>query len=195
MQKQGELIKQLTDRELLLNLYITQLIILLLSLMLSRILFDSWFYPFQLIKWDSKDILIGFIAGVFVVILEIIAARVLPKHWFDDGGINERVFGNRSVLHIIILSTVVAVSEEILFRGVLQTYFGLIPAAIVFTVIHFRYLRKPFLLIVTVCLSFFIGYLYLYTGNLLTVIMCHLIIDMLLGLAIRFNFLNGGIKD
>ncbi|MBU9723991.1 MULTISPECIES: CPBP family intramembrane glutamic endopeptidase [Bacillaceae] len=190
MKKQGEIIKQLTDRELLLNLYITQFIILILAFTLSRFLFGTWFYPLELITWDLQAVTLGVIAGLLVVLLELILVKWLPKHYFDDGGINERVFQKRSFLHIAFISAVVAFSEELLFRGVLQTYLGLLPASIIFALIHFRYLHKPFLFVFTVILSLFLGILYWYTGNLLTVMICHFLIDYLLGIAIRLKIVK-----
>jgi membrane protease YdiL (CAAX protease family) len=188
--KQSEIIKHLSDRELVLNLYITQFIMLLAALILSRFIFESWFYPFTLISWNLNHLLIGAGAGLFIVLIELAAVRYLPKSWFDDGGINERMFKNRSPYHIVFLSFVIGFSEELLFRGVLQTSIGFIPASLIFALIHFRYLDNFFLFSFTVGMSFFLGYLFLVTGNLLTVILCHMVIDMLLGGCIRYGLLD-----
>lgn len=185
--KQAELIKNLSDRELLLNLYFTQTLMLLLAIGGSKIITGSWFYPFTLISWNWNHLLIGICAALLVVAIEFILAKLLPSHWFDDGGINERIFKNRSPIHIGIISLVVGVSEEIMFRGLLQSSFGIIPASLIFALIHFRYLSNLFLFTFTIVLSFYLGILFLLTGNLLTVIVCHMLIDMLLGLGIRFR--------
>ena len=190
MRKQSEIIKQLSDRELLLKLYVSQFIMLLVAMVLSRFLFGSWFYPLTLISWNVYHVLIGVLAGLFVVFLEIIAVKFLPESWFDDGGVNERVFQGRSPLHIAFLSVVIGFSEEVLFRGVLQTSFGIIPASIIFALIHFRYLQNYFLFTFTVSISFYIGFLYFITGNLLTAIICHIVIDMLLGWGLRFGYFD-----
>ncbi|MDG5787639.1 CPBP family intramembrane metalloprotease [Evansella sp. AB-P1] len=180
----------MTDKELLLNLYLTQVIILIIAFLLSFFIYGSWFFPFTLIQWDIYHIGLGIILALIVVVIELILAKCLPKTWFDDGGINERVFKKRSPFHIVIIAGFVGFSEEILFRGVLQTTIGYIPASIIFAIIHIRYLYNPFLFLFTVGLSFGLGAIYMYTGNLLTVIICHIFIDMLLGLFIRYNVLN-----
>lgn len=188
--RQAELIKQLTEKEIVLNLYITQLLILLVTVILSRLIHKDWLYPLQFLSWEMSDVYLGIGVAFAVVFLEVIGMKYLPKHFFDDGGINQRVFAKRGPIHIIFLSFVVGFSEELLFRGLLQTTYGLIPATIIFAVIHFRYLFNKFLFTVTLGLSLLLGLLYMYTGNLITVIVCHMFIDMILGWFIRFKMMD-----
>lgn len=186
--KQADLIKKMTDREILLNLYITQLIMLVIALTLSWFLFESWSDLLTLFKWQPFEIfVIGGGAALLIVFFELLLEKVLPKHMLDDGGINERVFRNRSIFHIFILALFIAFAEELLFRGVLQTHFGIVPASILFAIIHFRYLSKVVLFVITVSLSFFLGWLYLITGNLLVPIFTHFTIDFVLGSILRFR--------
>ncbi|PYZ98459.1 CPBP family intramembrane metalloprotease [Alteribacter lacisalsi] len=188
MNRQAQIIKGLSDKELILNLYISQAIMLLIALFASRLLLGGWFTPFTLIEWTWSAVALGFYIAVAVVILEWLCIKVLPEKWFDDGGINERIFRNRSIFHIAVISFVVAVSEEILFRGVIQTSAGIIAASLLFALIHFRYLHQPFLFAFTIGLSFLLGYVYLLTGNLLTVISAHFFIDAILGCAIKYGW-------
>ncbi|WP_026689448.1 CPBP family intramembrane glutamic endopeptidase [Alteribacter aurantiacus] len=190
MKSQKEIIKHLSDKDLLLNLYASQLFMLLLAFFASKLLLGSWFAPLSMISFSSEAIVIGFLIAIGVVVVELVFVRILPKRFFDDGGINERVFKKRSVVHILILSLTVAICEEILFRGVIQTSFGIVIASIIFALIHIRYLTHPFLFGFTIILSFLLGYVYLVTGNLLTVIAAHFFIDAILGVFIRFNVLE-----
>lgn len=186
--KQADLIKKMTDKEILLNLYITQLIMLVLALGLGWFLFDSWADLVQKFKWDPFTIFVVGGGSAFIIVLfELMLEKILPKKMLDDGGINERVFQNRSVFHIFVLVTIIAFAEEILFRGVLQTHFGLIPASLLFAIIHVRYLRKVILFVITVSLSFYLGWLYLVTDNLLVPIFTHFTIDFVLGCILRFR--------
>ncbi|MCT8138849.1 CPBP family intramembrane metalloprotease [Anaerobacillus sp. CMMVII] len=186
--RQADLIKKMTDREILLNLYITQLFMLVVALVVGWYLFESWSDFFRLFKWDPFYIFVlGGGSAVLIILFEMVLEKYLPKSMLDDGGINERVFQNRSVLHIILLVTVIAFAEEILFRGVLQTHFGIIPASILFAFIHVRYLSKIVLFVITVCLSFYLGWLYLITENLLVPIFTHFTIDLVLGCILRFR--------
>ncbi|WP_416149678.1 lysostaphin resistance A-like protein [Salipaludibacillus sp. HK11] len=186
MSKQAELIAKLTDKELLLNLYVTQIAMLGIAILLSWLLGNP-LLPFDYFYFHINHLLIGLIFGVIIVLIEVFLYQKLPRSWFDDGGINERIFSNRHPVHIGVLSLLVASSEEILFRGLLQSQFGIWVASFLFAVIHFRYLTNKFLLLFTVVLSFSLGALFLFTENLLTVIVAHFVIDFLLGLFIRLK--------
>lgn len=187
MNRQAELVKQMSDRDLILNVYATQVIILAVAFLLSFIFWGSPFYWVQSISWSFPAVLIGMAFAVTVVTLEIILDRILPEEWMDDGGINNRLFKNLHPFHILILTAMIGISEEILFRGVLQSQFGLIIASLLFIVVHLRYLSKPFLMGFMTALSFSLGLLFLWTGNLLAVITAHFFIDFFLGLYIRYT--------
>lgn len=189
--RQSELIKQMSDKELVLNVYVTQLLILIVSFILGYFLFDSITDLFALVDWFDKRILyIGGSAGLAVVILDVIMMKILPARLFDDGGINERIFKSLSTIHIFILTAVIAICEELLFRGIIQTHFGLIVASIIFALVHIRYLHNRFLFINIVVLSFLIGVIFLVTGNLLITIFMHFIIDLILGLIIKHQLIK-----
>jgi membrane protease YdiL (CAAX protease family) len=100
------------------------------------------------------------------------------------------VFSNLHPVHIGFLSLIVAMSEEILFRGVLQSQFGIWIASLLFALVHFRYLSNLFLFTITIGLSFSLGILFFLTENLLTVIVAHFVIDFILGLLIRYQKLE-----
>ncbi|MDM5229334.1 CPBP family intramembrane metalloprotease [Cytobacillus sp. NJ13] len=186
----ADIIKELTDKELLFHLYLTQVLILSISLILSIILFNS-FEEFQaLFVFDDINILvIGAAAGAAVVLIDIVLMKVLPEKLYDDGGLNEKIFQNRNFLHIAFIAAVVAFSEELLFRGVIQTHFGLAISSLIFALVHYRYLFNWFLFVNIITLSFLIGYIYHITNNLLVTIVMHFLIDFLLGILIRKRYL------
>ncbi|MCR6110620.1 CPBP family intramembrane metalloprotease [Bacillus sp. A301a_S52] len=186
MKKQAEIIKHISDKELLINLYATQLIMFIIALFTSWLIKGDVFAVLNVFQLSGDHLLIGLTFGVAIVTFELFLSRILPPSWFDDGGINKRVFSSRHPFHIVVLSAIVAISEEVLFRGVIQTYAGLWVASILFTLIHFRYLANRFLFIFTILLSVSLGVLFELTGNLLTAIVAHFIIDCLLGLHIRY---------
>lgn len=188
MKRQAELIKQMTDKEIVLNVYISQGMMLLIALILGWIWFDSWSSFFQLFQWDFREIiLIGGGVAVIVILVDLLLYKCLPKAMTDDGGINERVFSNRHIVHIFFIAALVACTEEILFRGVLQTNIGLIPASLIFAFIHFRYLNKIVLFTLAIVLSFLLGLLFQWTGNLLVPIFAHFLIDFVLGTMIMLK--------
>jgi uncharacterized protein len=183
--KYNELIKGLTDKELLYHLYMTQIILLIITFVLGILLFDRFSFLQALDFSDIRILLIGVPAGAAVVIIDFILMKKLPSSYYDDGGLNERIFKNRSVIQIAFIAAFVAISEELLFRGVIQTKVGLILASIIFAVIHYRYLFNWFLFSNIVILSFIIGSIYEWTNNLVVTIIMHFTIDCLLGLYIK----------
>ncbi|WP_175991170.1 CPBP family intramembrane glutamic endopeptidase [Bacillus sp. Marseille-Q1617] len=187
MKKQGEIIKQLTKKQLTFHLFFTQIVLLTISFLLGIFLFEEWSTFGSQFRWTSSIWTVGLSLGLIVVILDLVLMKYLPSDFYDDGGVNERIFSDRSTGEIALLAIVIAVSEEILFRGVLQFHLGLILSSIIFAVIHFRYWAHWFLIMNIVVLSFLIGVIYELTGNLLVTIMMHFIIDFLLGLYMRFK--------
>jgi uncharacterized protein len=181
-----ELINRATDKELQNSLYLTQVMILIISFILGMFLFDDLAEFIALFIWDLPQIILwGGIAGVVVVLLDLLLMKLLPSHYYDDGGLNERIFRNRSISQIAFIAAIVAVPEELLFRGMIQTHFGLISASIIFAIVHYRYLFNWYLLLNVIGLSFFIGYVYLQTNNILVTIFMHFLIDFLLGCHIK----------
>lgn len=185
---QSERIKQMTDEELTKSIVLSQILLLLLSIILSLFFFDQFVDWFKLFQFDPWELFYyGIIPGLVIVIIDITIIKIFPKKFFDDGGINERIFKNRSIGSIFFLSILIAISEELLFRGVIQTTFGLFFASIIFALAHFRYIKKPLLLTVVIIVSFYLGYLYMITENLLVTICAHFIVDFMLGLIIRYK--------
>lgn len=186
--KYEEIIEELSDREIVFHLIATQLLLLIISVILGFILFDSFSAFKELFKWEDTRIwTIGAMAGLFVVLLDLSFMKLLPASLYDDGGLNVKLFRNKTVWQIALIAFFVAVSEEILFRGIIQTHAGLIVTSIIFALIHYRYLFNLFLFVNIIALSFFVGYIYELTENLLATILMHFLIDFLLGLYIRFS--------
>jgi membrane protease YdiL (CAAX protease family) len=165
----------------------TQILLLVITFILGILLFDHFSYLQSIDFSDVRILLIGVPAGAAIVIVDILLMKLLPKSFYDDGGLNERIFKNRSVIHIAWIAAFVAFSEELLFRGVIQTKVGLILASLIFAVIHYRYLFNWFLFSNIVILSFFIGSVYQWSNNLAVTIIMHFTIDFLLGLYIKYK--------
>jgi membrane protease YdiL (CAAX protease family) len=183
--KYNEIIKELTDKELLFHLYATQILLLVVSFILGLFLYDGFSY-LNYLKWNDLHIFtIGVTAGVVVVLMDITLMKWLPTSYYHDGGLNERIFKNKNIFHIAWIAAIVAFSEELLFRGIIQTKIGLILASLVFAVIHFRYLFNWFLFLNIILLSFLIGYIYDLTNNLAVTIVMHFVIDFLLGIYMK----------
>ncbi|WP_102345737.1 CPBP family intramembrane glutamic endopeptidase [Bacillus sp. Marseille-P3661] len=191
VRKQSDLIKNMKDTEVLVHLYLTQAIILVLAGIMGYFLFEDLHAFQQIWKWDIKEILLyGGGSAIIVIIIDYTLMKFVPKNMYDDGGINEKVFQQRPVWSIFIISLVVAFTEEIFFRGVIQTHFGYITASIIFAILHIRYLYKWLLFTIVVGLSFFIGWIYIVTNNLWVTIFAHFLIDFVFALIIRIQYLR-----
>jgi membrane protease YdiL (CAAX protease family) len=200
MKRQSEQIQMMSDREVLIHLYLTQLLLIVISVIIAFFLFD--FSTLRRIwQFDAATVFTyGGGSALLVLAVDFLAMRYLPNQWYDDGGINEKIFQNRSIPHIFFLCLLIAFSEEWLFRGVIQTHFGLFIASTVFALLHIRYLEKWFLFIMVVLLSFFLGSIYEWTNSLWVTIFAHFLIDFILAVDIRLDYVrerkqNGGNQE
>lgn len=189
--RQADIIKHLPDKEIVFHLYLTQGILLFVSLVLGFFLFDNWVSFIKLWNWNDWNILfIGSAFALLVVVIDFLLMKWLPEAMYDDGGINERIFQKRSIPHIFILCLLISFSEEILFRGVIQTHFGLIIASIIFALLHVRYLYKWVLLTSVILLSFLLGYIYELYQNLWITVYAHFWIDFIFAVKLRKDYLR-----
>lgn len=184
--KYEDIIESLSDREILFHVYATQFLLVIVSFILGFFLFDDFPSFWSLFSWSDRNVwIVGGGAGIAVVIVDVVLMKLLPPSYYDDGGLNVKVFAPRSYVHIAVISAIVAFSEEILFRGVIQTHFGLFISSTIFALIHYRYLFNKFLMTNVLTLSFLIGFIYMKTNNLAVTIFMHFLIDFLLGVFIK----------
>ncbi|PAD68276.1 CPBP family intramembrane metalloprotease [Bacillus sp. 7586-K] len=193
---QSEQIKQLSDKQVLQSLYFTQFLLIIISIVMSIFLFKDRNDFLKVWEYNDNDFLLfGFITALIVIIIDYIMMKLLPSHLLDDGGVNEKIFKNRNVLHIIFLTALIAFSEELLFRGIIQTHFGLLIASLIFAILHFRYVTKIVLFIMVVAVSFFLGIVYELTNTIYSTMIAHFIIDLVFAIQIRRKFLKGVKRD
>ncbi|MCJ7839432.1 CPBP family glutamic-type intramembrane protease [Lederbergia sp. NSJ-179] len=186
--KKAEWIKSLTEKEIIWSVLFTQIILLALATILSLVFFKDWHSFLTLFQWDSTWVFIGILSGLIVASLDLFFMQRLPRHYYDDGGINEKIFSKLTFMKIIGLVFIIAVAEEWLFRGIIQTKFGLIPASIIFSAIHMRYWAHWYLILNILFLSIWIGLIFEWSGKILwPVVWMHFMIDFLLGLSIRLK--------
>ncbi|SHN20032.1 CPBP family intramembrane glutamic endopeptidase [Gracilibacillus kekensis] len=184
--KQSEIIRHLTSKQLKQQVWFSQLLLIVIAILLTNILFQDWSTFLSLLNASLDEILLfGVGVAIVVVTIDIILMKVLPSRWWDDGGINQKIFQEGSYFEIISICFVIAMSEEWLFRGVIQTNFGIIIASTIFAVIHVRYLSKIILFVAIIGLSFLLGFVYEWTDSLTVVIVLHFFIDVLLAIMIR----------
>ncbi|KZZ86447.1 CPBP family intramembrane glutamic endopeptidase [Bacillus sp. SJS] len=190
--RQNELIHTLTDRQMIQQLYLTQLLLAITGLAGSYLFLGGWFVPAEKMNFTFMGLAAGAGAAAAVILLDLVVMRTAPQAWYDDGGINEKLFRSCSIPHIVLMTAIIAFAEEWLFRGVLQTEFGLIAASLFFSILHIRYLSKFLLFIMVTAVSVLIGILFELTDNLLAAVTAHFLIDLVFGIQIRLKYLNRG---
>lgn len=179
-------IQDLNGRLLLYNLYLTQGLALLIGVIWiffqGRNVLKLFAFPsgLQVLWW-------GLGLAAIMLLVDLLLSRIMPEDAMDDGGINQLLFQNRPIWHIICISAVVSVCEELLFRGAIQYSFGPYWTSILFAVIHIRYLRHWIPTGWVFLSSYGLGYIYVQTGSLWAPILCHFVIDLISGLALRFR--------
>jgi len=179
-------VDQLNDGMLLANLYLTQALTLIIGI--AWILFQRR-NPVELLFFPKGyDFLIwGAGLALAVLLFDLAISRFVPEEASDDGGVNERLFGNRPVWHIAAISFVVAVCEELLFRGAIQHAIGPYWTSIAFAAIHVRYLRHWIPTGLVFGISYGLGWILIQSGTLWAPIVAHFLVDFVMGCIIRFR--------
>lgn len=181
-------IRELSDHILILNLYATQGIVLALACIVlwwqGRFSLDLW----RVESWTTW--LWGIAFGLCIVFLDLALTRLFPAWMTDDSGINEKLFRKRTVWHIFVMTLVVAFSEELLFRGALQPVIGIFWTSVVFTLIHFRYLKQWVMTVFVFMISLGFGGLVLVTHSIMASTVAHFVVDFILGILLRLGYLD-----
>jgi membrane protease YdiL (CAAX protease family) len=179
-------VDQLNDKMLLANLYLTQALTLIIGI--SWVLFQGR-NPLPLLKLPQSGQFALWGAGlaVLVLVFDLGISRFVPEDASDDGGVNERIFGSRAIWHIIVISLVVSLCEEILFRGAIQYAIGPYWTSILFAAIHVRYLRHWIPTGLVFSISYGLGWIMIHTGTLWAPILAHFLVDFVMGCIIRLR--------
>ncbi|WP_318243515.1 CPBP family intramembrane glutamic endopeptidase [Fictibacillus norfolkensis] len=189
-------IDQITPRELLLNVYFSQSLFMIAALGLAFFFNVSFPWVLHDLDLSINEWLLAISTGLFLPFLSIQLKKRLPEESLDDGGINEKIFGSLSYIHIFFLTGIIAFAEEWLFRGVLQSLLGLFLTSIIFAVLHVRYIKKPVLFSIVCGLSFWLGMIYEMTDNIWVPFLAHFLIDFISGCWIaKQNKSNNNITD
>lgn len=178
---------QLNERFVLLNLLATQSLVLVLAVIFILLQKNNaWSDMFSLeagwVIWP-----IGILFAAVVLLVNAVVDKMAPPEVTDDGGLNRLLFGRRPLWQILLLSLIVAICEELLFRGALQHTLGWFLTSVLFAVIHFRYLRHWLTTGFVFGISCGLGWLYIATGTLWAPIVAHFFIDAVGGCIIRWG--------
>ncbi len=141
--------------------------------------------PFALISFNLKDILLAFAACLLLITINFISIRYLSKYINFFEIIKKsftrvsNVFQDTNWYQAIIIGLISGTAEELFFRGILQEQFGIIFASLIFGLFHISDKETVNYGIYTVVVGFYLGGLYILTGNLLVPLLVHVINNIL----------------
>jgi len=123
-------------------------------------------------------IVYGVASGLIIIILSLILARWLGfiKALEDEFA---SLLGGLSLGQCLVLALTSGIAEEILFRGALQPWLGLVATSIIFGLAHFP-VKKSLVpwTVFALLMGLLLGWLYIVTQSLWTPIITHSLINL-----------------
>ncbi|WP_017472219.1 CPBP family intramembrane glutamic endopeptidase [Amphibacillus jilinensis] len=181
-----EIVKQLSAKQLRQAVYFTQMIITGCAGLITIFYRYKGVKFSEFIAFDWKELVyFSVIPAVIILTIDLLLYHYLPNTYLDDHGVNKKIFKNLTLFELLLMTAWIAIAEEWLFRLVIQSQFGIVVSMLTFVILHTRYLKQPLLLLNIICLSLGLSLIMELTGNILTVIVLHFLIDFGLGLYMR----------
>ncbi|MEE8311597.1 MAG: CPBP family intramembrane glutamic endopeptidase, partial [Candidatus Binatia bacterium] len=138
------------------------------------------------LRWDVGALLTGVAAtapmlAVFAVFMLVDLAPLRTIREILDRFVG-MVFARATWLHIAVVSLAAGLGEELLFRGFLQggleQLIGVVPAATLASIAFgLAHAVTPTYVVIATAFGAYFGWLWLATGNLLTVVVAHAVYD------------------
>ncbi len=139
---------------------------------------ESWTGLFPIVfQWI--DLLFLLIGGGSLALLMMLFVRLVPSadYFYSD---SVRLLADKLPLGWgAVFFLLNAFAEEVLFRGAIQEWLGLIPAALIFTVVHVAYYKKPLMLLYVLGTGLLLGLVYLCSGSLWICTLSHAFVNWL----------------
>jgi hypothetical protein len=180
----------MTKRMLFINIILSQVIILIIALLLGRLLVsDIGFRDLLKIELSVKTIITFLVGSAALLSLQLLFHKYVSKErLFDE--INVILIEKFSLPNLFLVFFSGSFAEEFLFRGILQPLIGIWLTSLLFALIHFRYLRKFFILIEVYLMGIILGISYVISSSLWVPIFCHLFVNFITALLIKKGYLK-----
>lgn len=119
-----------------------------------------------------KDALWLFIGGAGGLTLLLGFLKLVPlKHYYSPE--IALIAEEYSFPALTLMYLVNGFAEELLFRGALQPWLGILPAAILFTLVHFSYYKRPLMMLYVLCSGLWLGLIYHWSGSVWVCTLAH----------------------
>lgn len=188
---------EMKQKELILTVITIESVLFLIAIGLGYLFHLN---AFNLIKYDLKDISFAVLATILLLVVNFLAINVFSKYVIIFKHLKEAyneiapVAANVTLPGAFIIAIFSGFAEEFLFRGILQTQFGIIIASIVFGIFHIGNKKTVWYGIYAVLIGFYLGWLYHITGNLMIPILVHSLNNFLALFYMRYYY-NKYIKE
>lgn len=182
------------------NRFVTMTLLFEACLALLGLVFGSWsnisWQPLVIV--ERRAILLGVGGGVGLFLTHLVLlypggdANPLYRYVFKP--FKESLLTKIPSLHVedmIFIAVLSGIGEEILFRGWLQTQFGIVVASVLFGLIHIWGKEGIGYGLYAIGMGFVLGYLFQYTGSLWAPTLAHAINNFLGLLALEKDFMPG----
>lgn len=142
--------------------------------------------------WSAKDSLLGLGLGLIIPALSSLAYRLCPPYRQSADYYLNIVIKPLALPDLIWLGLLPALSEELLFRGVMLPALGLdnvavIVSSLAFGVLHLSGPQQwPYVIWATI-IGLMLGFSALFTGNLLVPIIAHMVANWISGYFWKFR--------
>ena len=147
---------------------------------------NAWIGLWPVVK--SNAVWLWMIPGLTVpILIFFVFMKLVPSmdYLYDE---NVRTLADLYSLQFMVGYFLInAFMEEVLFRGALQCSVGLLPTAVIFTLVHVSYYKKPLMLVEVFVLGLFFGLLFEMTQSLWITTVCHAFYNWILMWLIKTN--------
>jgi len=181
---------QISKKMLLLNIILSQAILVLISAILIGLIFPEVQIE-NMLRISCRSVhLLVFLAGSALLLgLQLLFHYYISKDHLTEE-INILLVNTFSLPELAGIFFFGALTEEILFRGILQPVLGILAASLLFTLIHFRYLKKVFLILEVFLMGLILGSAYFLTGTVWVPVFCHFTVNILTACLIKKGYLQ-----
>ncbi|OUJ18717.1 Metal-dependent membrane protease CAAX family [Methanonatronarchaeum thermophilum] len=125
----------------------------------------------------TKNIILGIIFAAITLLLAFLLTQTLSIFGIEEQNLLFEEMVALGPIMALIISLSAGIAEEIFFRGYLQTRIGLVPAAILFALVHASY-GVIIQIIGPLIMGLVIGYLYLKTQSVIGPIIAHTLYNL-----------------
>ncbi|MCA6572206.1 MAG: lysostaphin resistance A-like protein [Pseudanabaena sp.] len=172
----------------------------LIAMAVTAIIFlgisKGWVYltgiPMVPLYWQTEHGVIGFGIGLGVALLSSLIYEIWESYRLAAQEYLEMVLRPLELIDLIWLGLLPGLSEEMLFRGVALPALGmngiaLIITSVVFGVLHMASAKHMSYTVWAIAVGMMLGAVTMYTGNLLSAIMAHVLTNALSGLIWKYK--------